>query len=126
MKKQTFTLEKYIDTTIKAGDSIRVFDGSAFTPLNHIDEEYYIVLSYPELTGINAEIENIVGEVIFTGIENSICMGVLGTVYQQDLIIQIGHTLFRTCSKFVQKVNLSKDTVITYIDNNYYCIPHIY
>lgn len=105
MKKQTFTLKKHINPDIKAGDKIIVFDGSGFTPLYHTEEEYYIVCSYPKITGIDAKIKDIIGEVIYTNVENSICMGCLGSVYQQDIIIQLGDGLFRTCSNFVKKHN---------------------
>jgi len=108
MKKQTFTLKKHINSEIKAGDKIVVWDGSGFTPLDHTEEELYIVCSYPELTGIENKIQNIVGEVIYTGIQNNICMGCLGTVYQQDIVIQLGDGLFRTCSDFVRKYDPNK------------------
>lgn len=102
--KQTFELKKYVNPKIKAGDKVKVIDGSAFSPLEYEEEDLYIVLSYPNRTGEETILKEIVGEVIYTGIENSICMGVCGSVYQQDIVVQLGNGLFRTCSKFVSKV----------------------
>ena len=103
--KQTFTIKKLINPDIKAGDKIMVIDGSSFTPLNHVDEEYYIIYAHPELTGSDEVIKDIVGEVIYTGIKNSICVGCLGTAYQQDVVIQLGTGLFRSCSKLLRKLS---------------------
>lgn len=108
MKKQTFTLKKYINPEIKAGDKIIIRDGSGFTPIEYCEEEYYIVCAYPELTGSDLKLKDIIGEVIYTGIENSICMGVLGGVLRQDIVVQLGNGLFRTCSGFVEKYDSDK------------------
>jgi len=103
--KQTFDIKKLINPDIKAGDKIMVVDGSSFTPLNHIDEEYYIISAHPELTGSDEKIKDIVGEVVYTGIENSICFGHLSTAYLQDVVIQLGTGLFRSSSKLLRKVS---------------------
>jgi len=102
--KQTFKIEKYINSDINLNDKIRVIDGSGLTPVDNCEEEYYIVCSYPKLTGLDAKLKEIVGTVISVGENTNVCMGVLGKVYIQDITIKIGKADFRCCSGFVKKV----------------------
>ncbi len=104
MQKSTLDIVKYINPDIKAGDKIKIVDGSSFTPLDYVMDEFYIIYSYPKLTGTNLVIKEIIGEVIFTGIENSVCTSPWSErAYLQDCIIQLGTGLFRTCSAFLRK-----------------------
>ena len=103
MQKATLIIRKFINPDIKAGDKVMIVDGSAFTPLNFIEENYYIVDAYPKITGSEKIIKDIEGEVIFTNLTDNVTSGV-DSVYLQDCIIQLGNGLFRTASQFLKKV----------------------
>lgn len=105
MSKVTLSIVEYINPAIKAGDKVRIVDGSSLTPLNYVKKDFYIVNSYPNLTGTGLKLEEITGEVIFTGIKNSVCTS-YDRAYLQDCVIQLGNGLFRTCSQFLKKVSL--------------------
>jgi hypothetical protein len=103
--KTSFTFTKHIDNTIKVGDQVCFYDGSAISCDESItDDPMYIVFEYPELTGSSKILKEIIGIVSATGIKDRVChVGNTGG-YLQDCIVKLGNGYFRTCSQFVHKI----------------------
>lgn len=102
MKDKSYTLVKYIKPGISKGDKIYLIDGSSLTA-EESKKEHYIIYPYPELTGSRLSLKDIEAIVIQSGIEDSLCMGVLDNMYLQDLIIKVGKGLFRVSSGHVKR-----------------------
>jgi len=67
--KTTFKIERLINNDIKVGDTVVVNDGSSLTSFNYDqDAEFFIVNSYPEVTGVDIKLINIPAKVIEIGI----------------------------------------------------------
>jgi len=102
--KQTFEIKTHIDKDIKKGDLVYLIDGSGLSTYETEGQELFIVRSYPKLTNSNSLLKELLFKVIETDVKTNVCMGVLGCVRIQDIIIEINKTKFRTCSQFVKKV----------------------
>jgi len=103
MEKTSLKIKKYINPHIEVGDKIKLIDGSALSHIK-LKGDFYIIYSYPEITGTDALLKDIVGEVVETNIKNRGCFGDFH-IYVQDIVISLGKTKFRTCSKFVKVVD---------------------
>jgi len=109
MNKQFYKIIREVNKDIKVGDTVKLIDGSGLSNIDNPEKEYYIVFSYPDLTGIIrtalGQIECVVLETGITDIitspnnfvKDSYCYGV-------DIRIKVGNTEFYTCSKFVKKI----------------------
>jgi hypothetical protein len=102
MGKASLKLKKYINPQIKVGDKVKLIDGSALSHIK-LKGDFYIVDSYPEITGEDALLKDIVGEVVKTKVKNSGCFGAFD-IYVQDIVVKLGKAKFRTCSKMVRVV----------------------
>ena len=95
----------HVNDNIKIGDNVKLFDGSAVTYIEPTLETIYIVNAYSELTGTYDILKNIVGKVIEVNIRNKVVpSGIDDYMYGQDIVVQLGIGLFRTCSQFVALV----------------------
>lgn len=101
--KKGYKIERYIDSSIKVGDFVKMIDGSALSCDKNNESEMFIVKAYPKLTGFQGTLKELNAEVVRVGITDNICMGVCGKVYLQDIEIRIGDTIFRTASRLVTK-----------------------
>lgn len=103
--KKKITLRKLINPSIKVGDKVRMVDDSAFSYSGKQTESLFITQSYPELTGLNANIKDIDATVLAVNINNVATLShVIGAAYITDIKLSIGVGEFFTCSKFVEKV----------------------
>lgn len=103
--KKKITLTKHINPSIRVGDKVRMVDGSAFSYSGKQTESLLITQSYPELTGLNANIKNIDATVLAVNINNVATLShVIDAAYITDIKLSIGVGEFFTCSKFVEKV----------------------
>jgi len=102
MKSKSLKIKRLIDTEIKKGDTVRLIDGSGLTHIS-IEQPFYIVRPYPEVTGEDKELEIIEAKVIETNITDYVTEGVCNNCYLQDIIIKVGNAKFRTYSKSVAK-----------------------
>ena len=107
-KSQRMDVIRHFDLSISVGDSVFLTDGSALS-LKSDDkfrfEKYYIVDSYPKITGDYHDLKNIKGTVTKVGIKNRIIYSGFSWCYVQDIIVKVGNAEFRTASKMVTKVN---------------------
>ena len=113
MKKLTYTIRKFINPDIKVGDRIYVIDGSGFTIVtDEVDENkidsYFIINSYPHITGIDEVLCKIIGTVVEINITDKICPRGTINCYLQDIVVSLGNAKFRTCSDFVKKIKSKK------------------
>lgn len=99
MKRQ-YKLKSVVNPKIKVGDSVYLIDGSALSN-DKSDKEYYIVFAYRELTGRQEKLKEIKATVLETNITDNILTGSIGIAYIQDITVQIGDAVFRTCSGMV-------------------------
>lgn len=107
--KITHTIKNYINPNIEIGDTVRVWDGSTFSIKNTTKhtKSLHIVYAYPELTGSNKPIKELVAIVVKTNVKNKgivFSTGASWLIYRQDIVLLIGKTKFRCASKFVNKV----------------------
>lgn len=102
--KKHFKVRRYINESIKVGDSIRIIYGSGLSSIGN-EMDYYIVFAYPNLTGSDKKLMHIVGTVVETGITDIITEPDLGYCYGTDIKIKLGDAEFYTCSWFVVKVD---------------------
>jgi len=105
--KKSIKLHKCINKEIKVGDKVKIYDGSSLTlNVEDTDKSYYVVYEYPEITGLNMELQNIIGQVVETGIEDKITFREFGEwCYLQDIIVKLGNAQFRTASKMVRIID---------------------
>lgn len=106
MKKQFKEIRSHIDENIKIGDTVRLIDGSGLCSITHPNKAFYIIYSYPFVTGSHLILTDMTAEVVQINISNIVSWEEyhsLGYCYQLDIIIKLGDALFRTCSKFVTK-----------------------
>lgn len=101
MKKITLEINERINPKVKEGDIVRLIDGSGLSCVDS-DSDFYIVYSYPEVTGINEQLKHIDAEVLKIGVEDRCVCGSGDWAYKQDIVIKIGSAKFRTCSGFVK------------------------
>jgi hypothetical protein len=103
------TLELYIDCDedIKVGDVVRLHDGSSVTLdpgyFKNINENVYIIYSYPELIGEYSILKDIDCEVVEVGIKNKISHSNSDFCYLQDILVKIGSGYIRVSSGHVRK-----------------------
>lgn len=102
--KKKITLKKHINPSIKVGDKVRMVDGSAFSYSGKQTESLFITQSYPELTGLGANIEDIDATVLAVNINSVATLWGNSSAYITDIKLSIGNGEFFTCSKFVEKV----------------------
>lgn len=105
MKKQSLTIEYYIDKEIKKGDKVKFIDGSGMSNHNFPDETFYIVFSYPKVLKTESIIKDLEFEVVETGITNKGCSGAFPKIYIQDIAVSYNGVVFHTPSNFVTKLN---------------------
>jgi hypothetical protein len=110
--KCSYKIVSYIDPNIRVGEMVRLVDGSGLSlksddSITFPNKNYYIVDSYPEVTGIDKVLSKIDAKVVEIGINDYVVIGV-SSVYVQDIIIQIGEAQFRTCSQFVRNIREKK------------------
>lgn len=106
--KKTFTIRVYKDNNLKVGDKVRLVDGSGFTSIEDNTREVYIVVAYPNLTGSDVVLKELVAEVTEINITDKVCKGVLDNVYLQDIVVKIGEGFFRTSSGMVKSIKMKK------------------
>lgn len=99
--KKSFQIKRCINTDIEKGDKVFLTDGSALSCIEDNDGEYYIVMAYLSITGKEEQLKDILCEVIEVGVTDFICPGYL-KAYMQDIVVQVGNAMFRTCSAFVK------------------------
>lgn len=108
MMKLRVTIKEFINTAIKIGDQVLLIDGSALT-LAGYDEDIYIIYAYPEFTGSESILKDIICTVVNVNVE-AYCAGCkfpdVERVYRQDLVLKCGDTLLRTASGMVRKVDV--------------------
>lgn len=102
--KKSSTLKTYINPNIQLGDRVKLIDGSALSCDTH-KEDLYIVFSYPALTGSESTIKDMEGIVVEINVQDRILNSRgLSMAYLQDIVVSLGKANFRTCSKFVMKI----------------------
>lgn len=109
MKEYSLKIERYIDKDVNPRDKVKLIDGSGLTRVdsNYRDpkEDVYITCCYPELTGLSDNLMDIECVVLETGIEDYVSDDCFGVTFLQDIVVQCGSVKFRTCSKFVKKID---------------------
>ena len=102
--KQSKQINYRINSNIKVGDKVILFDGSALSLIHSNkdleDQDYFIVWDYPEL-GFNEPLKEYEFTVIQTNILDYVCGEFL---HLQDIIVECNGIKFRTASGFVKKV----------------------
>lgn len=101
--KKSYIIKKRINPDIKVGDYVKVIDGSSFSSVLEPLRTLYIVNSYSELTNVDTLIQDIIGHVIETKIDDAVLHSPTNNLYLQDIVIQLGKGLFRVSSKHVKK-----------------------
>ena len=104
MKKQ-IEIFSHINPSVKVGDKVKLIDGSGLTPKNKYHKDIYIVYQYPDITGSQKMLKELVFTVTKTNITNLVCTSSLDGVYLQDIEIEFDGHIFYTCSEFVSILN---------------------
>lgn len=101
---ETMKIKRKVNDSIKKGDKVRLTDGSGLKAIGS-DKEFYIVHSYPELTGQDKPLKELTATVVATGLSGvySKKNSCFDFVYELDIIVEIGDAQFFTCSQFVKK-----------------------
>lgn len=102
--KRSVKINFEVNTKIKVGDSIRIFDGSSLSRKDDNRRSYYIVNSYPAIIGTNDDLNEIIGSVVETNITDQIHISNFDWGYLQDIVIKLGDSEFRTSSRMVKIV----------------------
>lgn len=102
--KRSVEVNFEINKKIKVGDSIKIFNGSSLSRKDDNERSYYIVSFYPEVTGTNDDLEEIIGSVVETNITDQIHISNFDWGYLQDIVIKLGDAEFRTSSRMVRIV----------------------
>ncbi len=106
MNNKTFKkIRRYINKSIKVGDTVQIYDGSGLALASSNDhKDMYIPYAYPKVTGTSQPLKDIKGTVIKTDIEDIVTDSVCNTCYGVDMIVKLGDAEFYTCSQLVTKV----------------------
>jgi hypothetical protein len=100
MKSEIFEDVSDINTSIKIGDKVKVYDGSSLSAIGH-DEEVYIVYPYPAITGSKSKLQDMIGTVVEINRPYYCSACFNNKLYRCDLVIQLGEGKFRTNSTMV-------------------------
>lgn len=110
--KTQFKVAELKKIKFNIGDKVNLIDGSSIT--SEKKEDILIVSSYPDITGTDKTLKNIVGVVVENNVIGHYCSGVLGEIYEQDLKITLGEGVFYTNSSMVCKLKDALDTQAFY------------
>lgn len=102
MKTKQFKVSDLKEKNLNVGDLVQLIDGSSLSAKDY-GEAVYIVRAYPQLTGLQTELKNQEAIVVETGL-NLYIEGLVGSLYKQDIAIQIGNAIFYTSSALVDVV----------------------
>jgi len=103
MSKKSFKIKLLINSEVKVGDTVRLFDGSSLSVVGDDSREVFIVFSYPGLTQRHELLKYLDAKVTRVGVQDRVSQGA-NSLYLQDIVIKIGTTEFRTASQLVTKV----------------------
>lgn len=97
-------LRKFVNEEIKAGDTVKITDGSYLCCDEYPEKDFFIVYAYSE-AGEDlkyTKLEDINCMVLETGVNDYVCVYL--SAYLLDVKIKCGNLTFRTCSQFLRKV----------------------
>lgn len=116
--KRTFRIDTNINSEVKVGDKVKLTNDETLTHMNY-DGSFDLLRKYPVL-GINQPLEDLVGEVIVTGItEFAVERDGKYVTYLQDIIVKVEGQNFRTTSGAVRVIRTPEEVIENRIQKLY-------